>query len=61
MSRRKQQQTKTEEQHFHRWRIDEPDGPVSIGHCECGVEKTFKNWLSDSDFITNEEHRVMAA
>ena len=48
--------------HFHRWRIDEPDGPISQGVCkECGATKTFKNWLSDGDFITNEEHRVAAA
>ncbi|MCZ2111219.1 MAG: hypothetical protein LC118_16890 [Dehalococcoidia bacterium] len=48
--------------HFHRWRIDEPSGPVSQGVCkECGATRTFKNWLSDGDFITNEEHRVAAA
>jgi predicted methyltransferase MtxX (methanogen marker protein 4) len=48
--------------HFHRWRIDEPNGPMSTGVCkECGVTKTFKNWLQDGDFITNEEHRSAAA
>ena len=47
--------------HFHRWRIDEPNGPTSMGVCRvCGVEKTFKNWLSETDFITNEEHRIAA-
>lgn len=47
--------------HPHRWRIGEPDGPISVGVCKvCGVEKTFKNWLQDGDFITNEEHRVAA-
>ena len=47
--------------HFHRWRIDEPSGPMSRGVCKvCGVEKEFKNWLSDMDFITNEEHRSAA-
>lgn len=47
--------------HFHRWRIDEPNGPVSIGVCKvCGAEKQFKNWLSEMDFITNEEHRAAA-
>lgn len=49
------------EQHFHRWRIEEPNGPISVGRCTCGAQKEFKNWLSDGDFITNEEHRVMAA
>jgi len=48
--------------HFHRWRIDEPSGPVSEGVCkECGITKQFRNWLSDGDFITNEEHRVANA
>lgn len=50
------------EQHFHRWRIDEPNGQLSIGTCKtCGVTKEFKNWLSDGDFITNEEHRIASA
>lgn len=54
--------SKATEQHFHRWRIEEPSGPMSKGVCrECGATKEFKNWLSDGDFITNEEHRVMAA
>ncbi len=48
--------------HFHRWRIEEPNGPVSRGVCKvCGIEKQFKNWLQDGDFITNEEHRVASA
>jgi len=35
---------------------------MSTGVCkECGVTKTFKNWLQDGDFITNEEHRSAAA
>lgn len=47
--------------HGHRWRIDEPSGPMSQGVCAiCGATKEFKNWLSDGDFITNEEHRVAA-
>lgn len=47
--------------HFHRWRIDEPNGPTSGGVCSvCGITKEFKNWLSDMDFITNEEHRSAA-
>lgn len=47
--------------HYHRWRIDEPNGPTSTGVCKvCGIEKNFKNWLSDMDFITNEEHRIAA-
>lgn len=47
--------------HFHRWRIEEPNGPVSGGVCKvCGARKEFRNWLSDMDFITNEEHRSAA-
>jgi len=47
--------------HFHRWRIDEPNGPVSMGVCKvCGESKEFRNWLADMDFITNEEHRAAA-
>jgi hypothetical protein len=47
--------------HAHRWRIDEPNGQTSRGFCRvCGVERIFKNWLEDSDFITNTEHRMAA-
>ena len=47
--------------HLHRWRIDEPNGPKSAGVCKiCGQTKEFRNWLSDMDFITNEEHRIAA-
>ena len=62
MSKRSKTPTRTADQHFHRWRIDEPSGPVSLGRCyECGAVKEFKNWLSESDFITNEEHRMTRA
>ena len=55
------QATRTQSDHFHRWRIDEPNGPVSTGTCKvCGQSRQFKNWLSDMDFITNEEHRIAA-
>jgi hypothetical protein len=51
----------TIDQHFHHWKIDEPNGQVSVGVCKtCGETKQFKNWLSDGDFITNEEHRSAA-
>jgi hypothetical protein len=47
--------------HAHHWRIDEANGPLSSGVCKiCGVAKPFKNWLSDTDFITNTEHQVAA-
>jgi hypothetical protein len=54
-------EAKTEGQHFHHWKIAEPNGQVSVGTCKvCGATKEFKNWLSDGDFITNEEHRSAA-
>lgn len=47
--------------HAHHWRIDEARGPVSHGVCKtCGATKQFKNWLGETDFITNEEHRQAA-
>ena len=47
--------------HYHRWRIDEPNGPTSEGLCKvCGVTRQFRNWLQEGDFITNEEHRIAA-
>jgi len=47
--------------HSHHWVIEEASGPYSAGRCKvCGATKAFKNWLSDSDFITNEEHRQAA-
>jgi hypothetical protein len=47
--------------HAHRWLIDEPRGPFSRGVCRvCGAEKQFRNWLAETDFITNTEHRLVA-
>ncbi len=47
--------------HAHHWVIEEASGPLSPGRCKkCGATKNFKNWLEDSDFITNEEHRLAA-
>ncbi|MBK7329346.1 MAG: hypothetical protein IPI85_09760 [Dehalococcoidia bacterium] len=48
-------------EHAHHWLIEEAVGPVSLGRCKrCGATKAFKNWLEDTDFITNEEHRTAA-
>lgn len=48
-------------EHAHHWVIEEASGPVSAGRCKrCGAAKEFKNWLADTDFITNEEHRIAA-
>jgi hypothetical protein len=47
--------------HAHHWVIEEASGPFSPGRCKvCGASRAFKNWLADSDFITNEEHRQAA-
>lgn len=50
--------TRDPNKHYHAWKIDEPNGPTSEGICNCGAHRQFKNWLSDSDFTTNEEHRL---
>jgi len=48
-------------QHAHHWIIEEASGPLSKGRCKtCGASRDFKNWLEDTDFITNEEHRQAA-
>lgn len=47
--------------HAHHWLIEEASGPLSQGRCKrCGAVREFKNWLEDTDFITNEEHRIAA-
>ncbi len=47
--------------HVHHWVIAEANGPASAGVCKhCGAARLFKNWLEDSDFTTNEEHRIAA-
>lgn len=48
-------------EHAHHWMIEEASGPLSGGRCKsCGANRAFKNWLAESDFITNEEHRSAA-
>ena len=48
--------------HAHRWLIEEANGPTSRGTCRvCKAERVFKNWLEDTDFVTNEEYRQEAA
>jgi len=40
--------------HSHRWRIEEPSGPLSQGHClVCGAVREFRNWLQESDLATS--------
>jgi hypothetical protein len=47
--------------HVHRWRIEEPNGPLSAGICTvCGARREFRNWLADGDYLTNGEHRWAA-
>ncbi len=53
--------TPTRSEHAHHWLIEEAQGPLSVGRCKrCGATRSFKNWLEDTDFITNEEHRIAA-
>lgn len=52
---------KLEENKPQRWRIEEPNGPVSSGFCtHCGAEKEFKNWIEDLDILSASENRVGA-
>jgi len=61
METKLQEAPKNVADHAHRWRIEEARGPQSAGVCKiCGAERNFRNWLEDSDFITNEEHRQAA-
>jgi hypothetical protein len=49
---------RTTEEHAHRWRIDEPAGPTSPATCKiCGAIRLFRNWLSETDYLTSEERR----
>lgn len=43
--------------HAHHWRIEEPNGPISMGHCQdCGKEREFKNYPEgDADRNTLSE------
>jgi hypothetical protein len=47
------------QEHAHRWRIAEPNGPTSAASCKfCGAVREFKNWLSEADYLTREERRT---
>jgi hypothetical protein len=47
--------------HAHRWRIEEPAGELSEGVCRtCGATRMFRNWMRETDFVTNTEHRLAA-
>ncbi len=53
---------RTETAHAHHWLIEEANGLISTGTCKrCGATKEFRNWLEESDFVTNEEYRALAA
>lgn len=44
----------------HHWKIEEANGPISKGQCikpACGATREFRNWLPETDFVTNTEHR----
>ncbi len=46
----------------HRWLIDEPHGPTSKATCKhCGAMRIYRNWLIETDIITNAEHRMTEA
>jgi len=40
----------------HHWRIAEPHGPISLGHCNlCGAERAFSNVSWDN--LSGDERR----
>jgi hypothetical protein len=39
----KLEQIKEDMPHIHKWHIEAPNGPVSIGRCKCGLQQEFKN------------------
>lgn len=40
----------------HRYRIEEPNGQVSMGTCQyCGYTREYKNWFGETEFTTNRE------
>lgn len=41
--------------HFHRWKIGEANGETSLGVCECGKTKLFRN---TTDMITSTEYKL---
>jgi hypothetical protein len=46
--------------HHHHWIIEEASGPTSVGICRyCNARRQFKNWLAETDFITNVEYRSL--
>lgn len=52
---------RTKDDHAHRWRISEPNGPTSEGICKhCGRAKEFRNSFEDVDSNTPTE-LVLAA
>ena len=49
----------TPQSHAHHWLIEEAQGPTSRGLCRrCGAEREFKNWIEESDFLTNQEQKL---
>lgn len=48
--------------HHHHWLIEEVSGLLSVGVCRyCHARREFRNWLSETDFITNTEFRSLRA
>ena len=38
---------KSELSHKHIWKIEPATGPTSMGICDCGEEKEFRNYLKE--------------
>ena len=47
-----------DESHRHHWRIEEVQGPISMGSClDCSATKEFKNWTDELDGFVSYERQ----
>lgn len=63
MSARRKPAIPLPEGHHHRWRLDEQNGPTTMGRCPCGVTRPFRASLDDIGSVStwNSEIGKMAA
>jgi len=47
-----------DESHRHHWRIEEVQGPISMGSClDCSATREFKNWTDELDGFVSYERQ----
>lgn len=40
--------------HAHHYRLEEPNGPLSLGTCPCGARRDFKNFQEEGEFLSKK-------